>query len=527
MADAEVIVVGGGHNGLIAAAYLARAGLDTLLVENRSEVGGIASTVSDLGARFNICNCDHSLIRTTGIVEELELDSHGLDYLETEVGNVYGYHDDTDPWLFFHEQDRTLDSIGRRFPHQVDAYRHYLDDATPVAQLALDVARMPARTGPIVSATLRRRGQGASRLLSWSRRSAADVLSDYFDDWRLMAPALSLGPTMWGVPATVPGTGLAAAGYATRHLVKSGRPRGGSGALTDALRSRVEAAGGRVRCDAGVERLLLADGAVNGVALAGGDRLRAPAVVAACDPRAVMVDWIDEIPARARRLIDDWRSRPVFEGYQSKIDAVLTGLPRHRAAERLGDEAAGLDLLAPTSVISPSPDQLTAAHEQRAAGRVSEFPTMLANMPSVLDPEMQSSPDQHVLSLEVLFTPYALEGGWNGSSEPERWLELWEQTVAPGGRQLISEWRVMTPDRYEREFSMHRGHTPAYAAPPLAALLGRHREVSRHRAPIAGLYLSGAATYPGAGIFGAAGRNAANAVIHDTQGRRRWLSRSA
>ncbi|MCP3911011.1 MAG: NAD(P)/FAD-dependent oxidoreductase [Actinomycetia bacterium] len=532
MADAEVIVVGGGHNGLIAATYLARAGVDTLVVEGRSEVGGISSTVSDLGARFNICNCDHALIRTTGIVEELELEEHGLHYLESEVGNVHGYHDDSDPWLFFPEQDRTLESLAHRFPRQIDAYRRYLEDSLPVARLALEMARTPSRTLRMLSRAAGRRGRGAARLLDWSRRSAAEVLAGYFDDWHLITPALSLGPTMWGVPGNMPGTGLAATGYATRHLVKSGRPRGGSGALTDALRTALEKAGGRVRCGSTVDHLELDGGEVRGVVLAHGERLEAPRVLAACDPRAVMVDWIGESGGRARRRSEDWRGRPVIDGYQAKVDAVLAGTPRAVATDRLGDPAADLDLLGPTTVISPSPEQLAANHEQKEAGRVSEHPTMLINMPSALDSDLRPGPGQQTLSLEVLFTPYSLPGGWAGSREPERWLRLWDRVVAPGGLDLVSDWRAMTPDRYEREFAMHRGHTPAYAAPPLASLLGRNREVSRHRAPVRGLYLSGAGTYPGAGIFGAAGRNAAAAVISDRHqgalyGRGRWSSRSA
>jgi len=257
----------------------------------------------------------------------------------------------------------------------------------------------------------------------------------------------------------------------------------------------------------------------------GGERLHATAVIAACDPHRVMVDWIDDPPPAARRLVRRWRSRATQDGYESKVDAVLTGLPKFRVSSELEAMAPGSDFHSPTSFICPSPAQLREAHHRRPLGRVAEHPTMLVNIPSVLDPSMQKNTGEHVLSLEVLYTPYALEGGWPGSGEPERWLGLLDGLIEPGTLK-VDRWRAMTPDRYEQEFSMHRGHTPSFAAPPLASLLGRNRETSRYRTPIDGLYLSGAGTYPGAGIFGAAGRNAAAAVRHDLNSHRSATRRS-
>jgi phytoene dehydrogenase-like protein len=349
--------------------------------------------------------------------------------------------------------------------------------------------------------------------------SMSEVMAHYFDDWHLVMPGVSSGPSVWGVPPTTPGTGMAGAIYATRHLIKTGRPAGGSGALTDAVRASFEAAGGRVRCSSTVERLVVRDGAIVGVRLADGSELLAERVVAACDPQRVLVDWLDDVPAAARRLVDRYRAMPVHDGYESKVDAVLDGLPTYRDAAIIDSIAPGADSLAPTSVIAPSPEQLAEAHRLRERGQVAPFPTLLVNIPTVLDHDMQPDPEQHVLSVEVLFTPYELAGGWPASREPARWLELASELMEPGTLR-IDRWRAMTPDRYEAEFQMHRGHTPAYSGPPLAALIGRHRETTRYRTPIAGLYLSGAGTFPGAGVFGAAGRNTADAVMSDMQGSR-------
>ncbi len=520
--NADVVVVGAGHNGLICAAYLARSGIDTLLLEARPEVGGCASTVTDLEARFNICNCDHTMVRAMPIAEELDLAAHGLRYLEPEISAVHQFHDGAEPWLFFHDVERHLDALAHTYPGQVDRYRRYLADATPVAELALAVARTPPSIGHMSRTVLERKGSGARRLLDWSRRSQADVMAEYFDDWHLVMPAVSTGPTVWGTPHTAPGTGVAAAIYATRHLVRTGRPVGGSGALTDAVRASFEAAGGRVRCDSRVDRLLVRDGAVAGLRLDDGSEIASATIVAACDPQRVFVEWIDGPPAAARQYVERWRSMPVHDGYESKIDAVLGGLPRYRVADRVANIAPGADILAPTTVVSPSPAEMAEAHELRADGRVAPKPTFLVNVPTVLDADMQPQAEQHVLSLEVLFTPYALRGSWPGSDEPQRWLDLLDGLMEPGTLR-IDRWRAMTPDRYEAEFSMHRGHTPSYAAPPLVAFLGRQRDTTRYRTPISGLYLSGAATFPGAGVFGAAGRNAADAVEHDLRGSGRWV----
>ena len=514
--DIDVVVVGGGHNGLICAAYLARAGVATLLVEARDEVGGCASTVSDLDARFNICSCDHTLVRAMPFMDDLDLAAHGLKYLEADPTTVYMDYDGSQPWLFFNDSERTIESIGRHRPSQAKAYRRYLADAGPVAELTLEMGTGPASTPRMLARVLARRGRGGARLLQWSRASALDVLRSYFDDEALVMPAISNGPTVWGAPPDRPGTGLAGALYAMRHMVKTGRPVGGSGALTDALAASFQAAGGRLSYSTPVAGLLGDGRGVRGVRLADGTEIAAAAVVATCDPTPVATQWLAEPHrARARRFVARARSQAPGDGYQSKIDAVVTDLPRYRALEdsALVDLFEGCDTAQSNYVISPSVKELAEAHRLRRLGRVAERPTMMANVPSVLDPSMRSRDGHHVLSLEALFTPYDLEGGWEGSAEPARWLEVWSGLLQPGFLQSVDRYRTMTPDRYERELFLSRGYTPSYAGSPLSSLFGRRRELSRYRAPVPGLFLSGAGTYPGAGIWGASGRNAADAVL--------------
>ena len=138
---------------------------------------------------------------------------------------------------------------------------------------------------------------------------------------------------------------------------------------------------------------------------------------------------------------------------------------------------------------------------------------MLANGPSAMDDSLRPPDGGHIFSLEVLFTPYALSGGWEGSAEPERWLDAFSELVQPGFREGIRRWRLVGPQDYERDFAMPRGHAPSFSGGPLTALVGRERELTRYRTAIPGLFLSGAGTFPGAGVSGAPGRNAAEVVL--------------
>jgi phytoene dehydrogenase-like protein len=140
---------------------------------------------------------------------------------------------------------------------------------------------------------------------------------------------------------------------------------------------------------------------------------------------------------------------------------------------------------------------------------------MLVNSPSALDESLVDA-GRHVFSLEVLYTPYRLLGGWDSSPEPRRWLDQVATKLAPGFVDSVVEWRAMTPDRYEREFHLPHGHATSFAGGPLAAFRNKNPELTRYETPITGLFITGAATFPGAGIWGASGRNAAMRVLSRT-----------
>ena len=527
--DAAAIVIGAGHNGLICAAYLARAGLSVIVLEARDSVGGCASTVDALGgARVNICNCDHTMIRTTGIVEELGLSRYGLRYLDADPAQLSLHWDGGPGWFLFNDVERTLESLRHSYPAEVDNYRRYMRVARPMARLILDVAQSMPTPGGVLATAARRPGhatRAVPTLLRWGRRSVGDVISSFFDSEQLRGPVVSTGPAVWGLSPQTPGTGLGALGYAMRHVASVGRPVGGSGALTDAIRDCVVASGGSVRTGSVVEAILCEGECVRGVRLTTGEEIVAPIVVAAGDPRHAMVSWLRNPPAAAAALVNQYRSAPQHDGYESKLDAVLTRRFRYRQVSDAQQKALGLsddEVLQPTAIVSSSLAEMASGHVALAQGRVADRPILFAQVASALDPTLAEGlpSGSDVFSLEVLWTPYLLAGGWDGTDEPDRWLRRFGELVSMGDlsqhlefTESIRAFRLMGPREYEQQFHMSRGFAPAFSGTPLSAFAGRDPDRTRYATPVRGLYLCGAGTFPGAGIWGASGRNAATAVL--------------
>ncbi|MFZ4810515.1 MAG: phytoene desaturase family protein [Ilumatobacteraceae bacterium] len=506
--DYDAIVVGAGHNGLVCAAYLARGGLRTLVIEARSSVGGTAASEPFGGGVANICNCDHITFRTTPVIDELRLTDHGLRYLDIDPAQTNMAWDGEPGWALYHDLERTLDELGATYPREVDGYRRYVRAAAPAVRLVFDVANDPPTPGSITKRVLARRGRGVSTLLRWSRRSAADVMREFFTADALRGPAMVTGPMVWGISPELPGTGLGALTYALRHVGSLGRPVGGSGMVPATLERSLLAWGGTVRLDTRVTAITCEGHGVRGVTLHDGTEVTAPIVVSACNPHDTFLAWLKNAPPQAQPLIDRWSAIPHDEGYESKIDAVVATLPRLRALSHLDEHAAMLG----TTVVAPSLAEIDRGATLMREGRVLDRPGMFLNLPTVADPSM-APPGAHMLSLETLYTPYRLIDGWPNSNEPRRWLEQLATLAEPGFLDGLGEWRAMTPDRYEREFHLPAGHATSFAGGPLAALLNRQPELTRYTTPVNGLYLTGAATFPGAGVWGASGRNAALTVL--------------
>ena len=504
--DYDAIVIGAGHNGLVTAAYLARGGLDTLLVEARAAVGGTASSEDFGGATVNICNCDHLTFRSTPVIDELRLADHGLEYLDVEPAQHNFSWDSAAEgrgWSLHHELDATLESLSKHFPGQVDGYRRYAQAAMPPVRMILEAASEPPSIAGLTRLALRRRLAGATTLLRWSRHSAADVLRSFFSEEAIMGPASVSGPMVWGISPETPGSGLGALTHAMRHVTTVGRPVGGSGQVPVTLLAAFEASGGTLRTQSAVDTILCEHERVSGVALSDGTEITAPIVVSACNPHDTFLKWLKNPPTSASKLVHRWQKIPHSEGYESKLDAILATPPALKEFDRP---------LGPMTVISPNIHDIDRGVDLMSEGRVLAHPGILASVPTLLDPTMAPA-GRHVFSLETLFTPFGIRGGWPNSGEPWRWLEEFAGLCEPGFLDSIIEWRAMTPDIYEREFHLPAGHATSFSGGPLAAFRNPNPELTGYETDVDGLYLTGAATFPGAGVWGASGRNCATVIL--------------
>jgi phytoene dehydrogenase-like protein len=348
-------------------------------------------------------------------------------------------------------------------------------------------------------------------MLKMNRMSAADVMRQFFEDEAVIGPAMVEGPVVWGLSPETPGTGLGALGYALRHVGQLGRPKGGSGMLPESLKNAFLQYGGLLRTNTRVVGILCEGSRVSAVQTNDGATVTARIVVSACDPQRTFVNWLKNPPSRAMSMVNRWTNTDSGEGYESKIDAITSEVP---LLTGLSDPLLAGTPLASTTIMSPSVAELHRGAQLMRDGRTMPRMALMANTPTVADSTV-SPPGRHVFSLEALYTPYSFTDGWTSRTEPERWLTQFGSLVQPGFLDSIIDWRVVTPAEYETEFHLPRGHATSFAGGPLAAFLGTTPELTRYHTPIKGLYLTGAATFPGAGVWGASGRNAALTIIKE------------
>jgi len=507
--DFDAIVIGAGHNGLITAAYLARSGLSTLLLEARPDVGGTASSEIYEGTTVNICNCDHLAFRTTPVSEELGLGQYGLSYIDVDPPQINGDWSSEKFWALYHDVDQTIDALASVHPESAAQYQDYVRTMLPVARLIIDAASRPPSRMSLLGTVMRHGGRGLTSLLKMSKMSAADVMRQFFTNDAVIGPAMVEGPVVWGVSPETPGTGLGALSYVLRHTGILGRPVGGSGSLPNSIKQSFLSHGGMLRVNTRVTGILCEGNRVSAVQTGDGATMTARIVVSACDPRRTFVQWLKNPPARAQSLIDRWEKSQVNEGYESKIDAVTSVAPilKGLADPQLINRSHGS-----TTIISPSLAELHRGAQLMREGRTMPRMALLTNSPAVIDPSL-APPSLHVFSMEALYTPYSFQDGWESKHEPERWLRQYSSLVQPEFLDSIISWRVLTPHNYETEFHLPKGHATSFTGGPLAAFIGSTPELTRYHTPIRGLYLTGAATFPGAGVWGASGRNTAMVIL--------------
>ncbi len=520
----DAVVIGAGHNGLVAACYLQRAGLDVLVVERNPWVGG-AATSRSLHPGFVYSNCSYvcSLLRPE-IIRDLDLPRHGLQIIAYDGGAVLTRGGDY--LAAYRDHDAHRREFARFSRRDAEAYERYARDVTRqcrfIQPLLLRTAPDPLRFRPRDVAELLHLGRRfhdltaaemADTIRFWTM-SIAEFLDCYFEN-EVIKASLAIS----GIIGTALGPMSPGSAYVLLHHYMGevdgsvgawGYARGGMGAITAALAASFEAAGGTIRTGAAVEHVLVEGGRATGVVLAGGEELRGRLVVSNADVKRTFLGMVE-----ARHLPESFLKRVrtfKIRGSSGKVNIALDALPRFPALPEDSPCIRG-DLHFTDSI-----ERMERAYDDWKAGRWSADPVLDMMIPSATDPTL-TPPGKHFMSCFVQYCPPLVEGRpWTDADRDGFARTVVDQIAeyAPGFRELILHMEVRTPRELEAEVGLTEGNI--FQGELTFDQLLFNRPVpgyAQYRSPIRGLYMCGSSTHPGGGVMGAPGRNAAKEILRD------------
>ncbi len=516
MARYDYIVIGAGHNGLVAAAYLARSGKRVLVLERRHVLGGCAST-EELWPGFRASPAAYVIsLFLPKIIRELELRSHGLEILRRDPSSFTPLEDGRF-LLLGHDAAANRQQIARFSARDAENYPRYEAFLERIASavgplLESPAPRLPFAWGDVLrwwpyARALHRLGKDLRGFIELLAAPATRILDRFFESEPLRA-TLATDAIIGAMAApSTPGTG-----YVLLHHVMGeaggkrgiwGYVRGGMGGLASALEKACLARGVEIRRESPVARIRLWHGRAAGVVLADGTEIDAAAVASSLDAHATFLKLVgpEHLPAEFAETVHhiDYRSA------SAKVNLALDGLPNFNTGDI--DPAVALR---GTIHLVPDLEYIERAFDDAKWGQPSRQPVLEITIPSVVDPTL-APPGKHVASIFVQYAPYRLaEGTWDELREPfgDRCIDLLAR-YAPNVKDLILGRQVLTPVDLERVYGLTGGNI-MQGAMGLDQLGPMRMDYST---PIPGLYLCGAATHPGGGVIGACGRNAAQAIL--------------
>jgi phytoene dehydrogenase-like protein len=518
------VVIGAGHNGLAAAFYLAKAGLEPVVFERAETIGGGAVT-GELHPGFRCPTLNHYPALRSDIIADMQLGRHAVEFLHSPV-EVFAPAFAGPAAVVYRDDRRTAQAL-----HAVNAtdavrYATYRSSLGAVCRMlrSLLTTPAPAIDGPdgrdiwnLLQAGRQFRALGANNaygLLRWAPMPVADFAGEWFESDLLRATiaAPGLSGTMFG-PRSAGSALVLLLREATRMLSDgSTRVRGGPGALTMGMAEAARAAGANIETGVPVERIIVEGGRVAGV-VAGGRSIPARAVVSATDPKTTFLELVDPGDLSPDFLLKIRAYRA--SGTVTKVNLALSALPTFNGGAACGsDSQNSAELLAGRIHIGPDLDYLERAFDHAKYGEVSEEPWLDVTIPSVLDSTLAAA--GHVMSIYAHYTPYRLRSGtWPSMKETvlKRVLTTLER-FAPGIGGLVLAAEVITPVELETRYALHGGHIfHGELSLDQLAVMRPQLGYSRYQGPIPGLFMCSAGTHPGGFMSGSSGKLAAHAVV--------------
>ena len=518
----DAIVIGGGHNGLVNACYLAKAGLKTVLLERRHLVGGATITEELLeGFQFTTFSYAVSLLRPD-IVEDLELAKHGLMILPMPNTFQPGYNGEY--LLLGADKDANYHEIARHSIEDAEGYKElgYLIDRVCFALKPWMDRIPPNQENDSEMVELKNRmneldGDVRAMLDQFINCSAVEILDQFIESNIVKAMIASSGIIGSQISPRDPKSGLVwlfhKLGEYDGVSGDWGFHKNGNGGLTQVMARAFESFSGEIRLNAGVDKVLYADGVATGVRLADSSQLTADIVVSALDPKLTFTKLVDpdDMPEDLMNAISNYK----FQGSASKVNFALSGVPTFPGLEGRTDIFQGF------TNVGPSLEYLDAAWKDCEAGRFSRRPFIDCCLQSTVDPDM-SPPGKHVLSCFTMYTPYKLaESDWD--YQRDNLGDAVEETLEeffPGFRKLVIHREVVTPLDIERVVGLTEGNI--FAGELFGPQMFMHRPAPgwhQYRTPIGGYYQCGSGTHPGGCVTGGPGKLAAKQIIGDLEQR--------
>jgi beta-carotene ketolase (CrtO type) len=536
----DVIIIGAGHNGLVCAAYLLKAGYRVLLLEKRPVPGGAATTEEAMpkeapGFKFNLCAIDHEFIFLGPVIEELELKKYGLEYLYCDP-TVFCPHPDGKYFLAYQSLEKTCAEIARYSQRDAEKYAEFIQYWSRLMGAIAPLFNVPPQALVEIARSYDRKSLKAVLDIAGSRKKALDfirtmisspedLLNEWFDSEIIKAPLARLAAEI-GAPPSQKGIAVGAMMMAMRHNPGMARPRGGTGALTQALVKLVQSQGGVILTEQTVKQVIVEEGRAVGVRVAGGtEYLAKKGVISNIDAQRLFLQLVDKADVDdADRDLRERIERKIVNNNETilKIDCALSEAPRFEAYDHRDEYLIG------TILIADSVRHVEKAHALTIMGEIpDENPSIYLDVPTMLDPSMAPE-GKHTLWIEF-FAPYQIAGkegtGLNGTG----WTDELKNQVADRVLDKLAEYAP----NLKKAIIARRVESPAELGERLGSYKGNYYhidmtldqmiflrplpEIANYTTPIKGLYLTGAGTHPGGSISGMPGRNCAQVFLRSQE----------